>query len=530
MKNLFLLLALIPLFAFSAPPEAIDIEHYTFHITLNDSTDIIAGTAEISLVCKENLNVLELDLIGKNAQGNGMLVSAVTQNGKLLKFTHQHDRLKIMLNAPAAAGDHLTLSVIYRGVPQDGLIISRNKFGDRTFFADNWPDRGRNWLPVVDHPADKASVDFIVVAPVHYDVVSNGIKVEESFLNGGQKLTRYREKAPVSTKVMVIGVARFAIQLIGVVNHIPVEAWVYPQNRDQGFYDYAVAAKILDFFSSHIGPYPYEKLANVQSKTTFGGLENASAIFYFENSVTGKGEQETLIAHEIAHQWFGDSASEKEWHHLWLSEGFATYFAHLYNEFTYGVMKRQEDMKQDRTQTIAFFKEKPMPVVNPPISDLMQLLNVNNYQKGSWVLHMLRHELGDHTFWEGIREYYRRFQNSNALTSDFKSVMEAASGRNLDLFFDQWIYKAGHPALETSWKYDEKAKNLQFTVSQVQKGHIFSFPLEIGIFSGDQGLPLLERVIINKESHQVNIPLAQKPHKIELDPHINLLFESKSGN
>jgi aminopeptidase N len=530
MKNFLILTFFFPLFAFSTPVEDIDIEHYTFHITLNDSTDVIEGTAEISLVCIKNLNAVEFDLIGRNAQGKGMQVSTIMLKGSALKFTHQSDRLKVMLGVQAAAGDHLTLSVIYRGIPQDGLIISKNKFGDRTFFADNWPDRGRNWLPVVDHPADKAAVDFIVIAPLHYEVVSNGIKVEESFLNGRQKLTRYQEEVPISTKVMVIGVARFAVQRTSVVNHIPVETWVYPQNREQGFYDYAVAAKILDFFIGHIGPYPYKKLANVQSKTTFGGLENAGAIFYFENSVTGKADHETLIAHEIAHQWFGNSASEKEWHHLWLSEGFATYFALLYNEFTYGVPKRQEEMKQDRDQVIAFFKEKPMPVVNPSTTDLMKLLNINNYQKGSWVLHMLRQEVGDHTFWEGIREYYRRFQNSNALTSDFQHVMEAVSGKDLGFFFDQWIYKAGHPELETSWKYDEKAKNLQLTVRQLQKGNIFSFALEIGIFQENKELPLVEKMLINKELQQVNIPLAQKPLKIALDPNVNLLFEGKSGN
>jgi aminopeptidase N len=530
MKNAFFLLLIIPSLAFCSPAADIDIEHYTFRITLHDSTDNIEGTAEIRLSCKKDLDKFGLDLVCRGAQGKGMQVSAIMMNGNPLKFSHQNDRLKIALSTSASAGDRLTLSVIYRGIPQDGLIISRNKFGDRTFFADNWPNRGHNWLPVVDHPADKASVDFIVTAPLHYEVISNGIKIEESFLNGRQKLTHYREEAPISTKVMVIGVARFAVQRTDVVNHIPVEAWVYPQNREQGFRDYAAAAKILNFFIGRIGDYPYKKLANVQSKTTFGGLENASAIFYFENSVTGKADQETLIAHEIAHQWFGNSASEKEWHHLWLSEGFATYFALLYNEFTYGVAKRQKEMQLDRDQVIAFFKEMPIPVVNPATTDLMALLNANNYQKGSWVLHMLRREVGDPAFWKGIREYYRRFQNNNALTSDFQEAMEAASGKDLDLFFDQWIYKAGHPVLETGWKYDEKAKNLQFTVKQVQKGPIFSFPIEVGIFYNNEKSPQTEKILINRELQQLNIPVAQKPRNIALDPGVNLLFEDKTGN
>src|SRR5204862_717351 len=189
-----------------------------------------------------------------------------------------------------------------------------------------------------------------------YEVIGNGIKIEESLLSAKQKLTHWHEAVDISTKVMVIGAARFAIQFVGEINNIPVESWVYPQNREEGFHDYAAAKKILDFFINHIGPYSYKKLANVQSKTKYGGMENASNIFYFENSVNGKADHESLLAHEIAHQWFGDSASETDWHHVWLSEGFATYFTNVYNEFTYGEDKRAADMAEDRKQVIAFYK------------------------------------------------------------------------------------------------------------------------------------------------------------------------------
>jgi aminopeptidase N len=533
MKSLLLLLFAIPscLCVANTPDlEKIDIKHYSFRIELNDSTDIIAGTAEISLISKKGVVESELDLISKNQQGKGMEVTAITWKGSALRFTHQHDKIKIIFPAALNAGEMVTLTITYRGVPQDGLIISKNKFGDRTFFADNWPDRGRNWIPVVDHPADKAGVDFIIVAPLHYEVVANGVKIEESYLNKKQKLTHYKEEADIPVKVMVIGVARFAIQQAGAVNGIPIESWVYPQNSAAGFSDLAFASRIMDFFISHIGPYPYKKLANVQSKTTFGGLENASAIFYFENMVDGKQDHEDLMAHEIAHQWFGDSASEKEWTHIWLSEGFATYFALLYAEYTHGINKRQEEMKKDRDEVITHFKKEPMPVVNSAITDLMQLLNVNSYQKGGWVLHMLRQEIGDNNFWTGISAYYRKFQNSNALTADLQGIMEGASNKNLDQFFKQWIYKAGHPVIDGSWKYDEQTKSLQLTISQIQKGSLFIFPLEIGIFMEGNRVPLIQKTSINKESQVLAIPLASKPAKIELDPNINLLFEGNLKN
>lgn len=532
MKRLLYLIYLLSLSASAIhraePSEWIDIKKYAFRIEVNDSTNMIHGVAELAFVCRKNMTQFDLDLISKGTQGMGMIVTSVLHKGSPLKYTHENDQIKIALTA--SQGEQLTISITYSGIPQDGLIISRNKYGDRTFFADNWPDRGHNWLPLIDHPADKAAVEFIVVAPLHYEVVANGIRVEESYLNPKQKLTRYREDIEISAKVMVIGVARFAIQQSGMVDHIPVESWVYPQNREEGFYDYALAVKILDYFNTQVGPYSYKKLANVQSKTTFGGLENASAIFYFENSVTGKAAHETLMAHEIAHQWFGNSATEKEWAHVWLSEGFATYFALLYTEFAHGDEKRKEEMITDRNQVIAFYKKEQTPVVNPNVTNLMNILNANSYQKGSWVLHMLRKEIGDQPFWAGIRAYYKEFQNSTALTSDFQKAMETASGKKLDEFFNQWLYNPGHPVIDGSWTFDDNSKTLILSIDQIQKGQIFRFPLEIAVSFQEKEFQQIQKVLINKESNQISLKVSEKPSKIALDPNVNLLFEGKLRN
>jgi aminopeptidase N len=527
-KCLFCLLSHLPCYIFAqSPSPSFDVKEYKFQIELNDSTDIIRGVADISVKLTVPSSELSFDLISRTGE-KGMAVESVKFRNEPLNFSHQNDKLKITLPKIFNEDKDLTVTVTYSGIPKDGLIISKNKYGDRTFFADNWPNRGRNWLPIIDHPADKALVSFAVLAPHHYEIVANGLRVEESYISKKQKLTRYEEQVPISTKVMVIGVARFAVERSGVVNNIPVESWVYPQNKLEGFNDYAVAVRVLDFFNSHIGPYSYEKLANVQSKTTFGGLENASAIFYSEKSVTGKNTSETLIAHEIAHQWFGNAAAEKDWNHLWLSEGFATYFALLYNEFTHGDAKRQKDMIEDRDKLIAFFKKQPGPVVDPSVTEPMKLLNPYNYEKGSWFLHMLRLKVGDDNFWKGVRQYYKEFQFSNALTADFKRVMENVSGQDLSDFFDQWLFKAGHPVLDGSWVYDDAKKIVKLTVRQTQKGQKFKFPLEIGVFS--DGPMQVEVINIERESQEFVIPFASKPLKLALDPNVNLLFEGKLQN
>ena len=306
----------------------------------------------------------------------------------------------------------------------------------------------------MDEPADKSTVDFLVVAPDHYQVIANGLKQSETALPNHKKLTFWSESAQLPTKVMVIGVADFAIDHAGDVNGVPVYTYVFPENAAVGFKSYAVAKEILPFYINKIGPYAYRKLANVQSKTIFGGMENASAIFYFENSVDSKGIEE-LMAHEIAHQWFGDAVSEKSFYHLWLSEGFATYLTNYYLESKYGVDTLQKRLAADRIKVLKFEKIRQTPVVDTTVkTNYMPLLNANSYEKGNWVLHMLRRNLGDDIFWKGIRSYFAKYNGRNANTTDFRKVMEQTSGKNLEGFFKQWLNTPGHPDMIISREGD----------------------------------------------------------------------------
>ena len=278
------------------------------------------------------LDTLRLDL------SDNMKIHEVTnEKGVSLKFIHQQDLIHIILPQKGLLGGSTTLKITYQGIPEDGLIIGKNKYGDRTFFGDNWPNRAHQWIPCNDHPRDKASVEFIVTAPSHYQVVANGEKIQEYPASEGLKTTHWREKVPLPTKVMVIGAGRFAIENNGQVQGIPSSIWVFPQNRLEGFSDFKPSLIVLDWFSRNIVPFPFSKLAHVQSKTRWGGMENAGAIFYFENAVNGKNERESLIAHETAHQWFGNSATEADWRHVWLSEGFATYCTVLYLEDRFAI-------------------------------------------------------------------------------------------------------------------------------------------------------------------------------------------------
>jgi len=522
MQKQLLVFSFICFFISSFAQNKIDVLGYSFNIELNDDNNTIKGLARINFLAKEDLNSFSLDLSMPNRDRKGMTVSSISlmpPNSSRPIFKQEADKLIIDYQETIRKGDTTSIFINYGGIPSDGLIISKNKYGHRTFFADNWPNRGHNWLPCVDDPADKASVEFVVTAPQHYQVVANGILVEETNLSNNKKLTHWKEDVPVATKVMVIGAADFAVNLAGMIDHcIPVYSWVFPEDRDKGFYDYAMAMEIIPFFIKNIGPYPYKKLANVQSKTTFGGLENANTIFYHENSIDGTRRSETLLSHEIAHQWFGNMATEKSFAHLWLSEGFVTYMTILYMENKYGADTATTMLEEDRHEIIEFAKTSDRPVVNDT-ENYMELLNPNSYQKGGWVLHMLRKQLGDSIFWRSIRSYYATYAGKNADTKDLQHIFEKVSGKNLSTFFEQWLYTPALPKVEVNWRYLANEKKVSVTVKQLQKIPL-SFPLEIQLKNSEG----TKAINISKKEETFFIPVKEKPAKLILDPRTVLLF------
>ncbi|MEO8720839.1 MAG: M1 family metallopeptidase [Ginsengibacter sp.] len=503
------------------PTNGIDVIHYNFNIFLNDSNDIIKGNSEIFTQFTRDKKEVIFDFVNKNSAGKGMTVTSVSKNNIAVNFSQ--DSQHLFINDPVFKGTKNTYHISYEGIPTDGLIITKNKFYNRTFFSDNWPNRAHNWIPCNDHPSDKATVDFIVTAPEYYQVISNGEKIEETNLPHHFKLTHWKENVPLPTKIMVIGVAKFAVNNIGNIDCIPVSSWVFPEDKDSGFKSYAIAKNILPWFINNVGSYAFEKLANVQSKTIFGGMENASCIFYFENSVHSK-TIESLFVHEIAHQWFGDHVTEKDWPHLWLSEGFATYMTDLFFESKYGIDTLKSLLKAQRKQVLHFSKGQETPVVDTTKKEnLMDLLNPNSYQKGAWVLHMLRRKLGDSLFWKGIRTYYRAYAGSNANTNDLQNIFEKVSQTDLHQFFNQWLYTAGQPILKIDWSYDQIKKSVLLKIEQTQKNP-FEFPLKIQFREGNK--VLVRTIELKTKITEKKILLPIRPTEIIPDPNVDLLFRA----
>ena len=506
----------------------IDVQQYIFRIELKDGTRVISGQADIDLVFKtDGVAELFLDLIGASADGKtGMTVGAVTSGAQTLAFTHEHNRVRIQLGRAAKTGDRRRVTVQYAGVPADGLLIGPNKHGEPVFFGDNFPARARYWLPTIDHPYDKAACEFVITAPESYQVVAPGALVETTSLAENRRLTRYREAVPITTYCMVIGVGRFAVETIGYVHGAPIQSWVYPSERDPGFADFRIALKPMELFSWRIGPYAYEKLANVQSKTRYGGMENASTIFYREGVVTGKGTNEGLFAHEIAHQWFGDSVTESDWDHTWMSEGFATYLTHVYNEYTFGRDTMVRGLRRDRESVIRYYDRNPKSaIVTPATEKLDNILSTNSYQKGGWFLHMLRRLVGDEVFWKGISTFYMRHRNGNALTEDFQRVMEEVSGKPLQAFFRQWVYTPGQPVIKGSWTYAAGVLTVELHQAQATDT-VYVTAIDIGIVTDRGGAPKVEVVQFCQRDQTFTIPLDKEPLDVMLDPNTWLLMQA----
>ena len=511
----------------------IDIKHYVFKLSLSDADNEITGTTLVTLSFKEaGMQNFRLDFINKTSarKDKGMVVDAVSVNNAAVNYTHQNDELIISLPAPSTKNQTITFTIQYHGIPFDGLRIGNTKLGDRSFFNENWPNRGRHWLPIVDHPYDKATSEFIVKAPSHYKVVSNGLLMEESELSNSTRLTHWKQSVPVSSWLFVLGVADFAVKYVDEFRGKSIQTWVYAKNREAGFYDFdEPTKKVLEFYSNYVGPYAYEKLANIQTPSVNGGMETSSAIFYGEDLVTGKRDERTrnVVIHEIAHQWFGNAITETTWDDAWLSEGFATFFTLLFIEDEYGKDEYTKGIIKARKSVYDMSVKMPnFSIVSERTAEKEDVTSGITYQKGAWVIHMLRNLMGDIKFKKGIQNYYAKYFNANTTTDEFRAEMEKVSGKDLKLFFKQWLYQPINPTINANWTYNASTKKLQIRLNQAQQ-FLYNVPVEIGYYKKGSTTPTILTMHLKDKDQVFSFSLAADPEKLELDPRNILLNDGK---
>lgn len=522
----------------------LDVLHYDIELALSDREEWIWGRARLRIrAAAAGSDAVTLDF-------TGLTVDTVTVEGTPVDATLQGGRLRIPLGRVLNEGDETLVEVVYRGVPDDGLIIRENVEGEPSAFVDNWPNRTRFWLPSVDHPSDKATARFTIHAPTEWEVIANGRAVGQPYLTapdtpgpatGPRRTWVYATDVPHPTYTLVVGATEMVVTSLGtsacgrapasarVDGCIETTTWLYPGSVQAAAPSFRRAPEMLDFFADVFGPFPYEKLAHVQSATRFGGMENSSAIFYSEQALAAGRDIEGTVSHEIVHQWFGDSATPADWSHLWLSEGFATYFGAVFFEYAEGIPDFRRRM-EGVAQAYLSSADTLLPVVNPEETNLFGLLNRNSYQKGGLVLHMLRGLVGDEVFFQGIQEYYAAHRHGTAETRDFQAVMERVSGQELEWFFDQWLFQPGYPVLQVTTGADPDSGYMQVTLRQLQEAYAprFRLPLTLEFqWGGDRER---DQVVLEGEEGVFTFPGVPAGARVTVDPDGWVLKRFAGGN
>lgn len=499
---------------------SVDVTHYSLALELGDASDSISATAKIHVrVRGEAASGMRLDFAG-------MRVSSLKVQGRPQPYALGGDGLKFGFGRTFKRGESLVVEVRYHGKPRHGLGIGRNRYGKRIIFSENWPDRAHYWFPCIDHPSDKATVEVTVTAPDRYTVVSNGSRTLERRLRGKRTRTRWIETKEIPVYCIAIGVAEFSVARGRSAGGVPLEWYSYPEDSPVAERKFAHTAAAVDYFASLIGPYPYEKLAQVQASLRFDGMENASAIFYDE-SLFRTDAVPLPLPHEIAHQWFGNSVTPDDWDHVWLSEGFATYLEALFEGRLRGPQALRDRMAESAERLARSGLAQTEPVVNPAQTDPLQKLNPLSYEKGAWILHMLRGMMGDASFFRGLRHYYARHAGGAVSGEDFRRAMEASGGISLKGFFDQWLHRPGLPEYEVSWKWDPGARLAEVRVRQTQVSGLYDVTAEI-VFE-TAGRRESHKFRIRDAEHVFRMPLPEQPLNVRLDPGGWLLKTVRDG-
>jgi len=392
------------------------VRNYDIAIDVPDSGGKIHADATLTVERTAPRDTLALDLLD-------LSVARVAVNGRSAVFRQTPESVIVVL-PHASVGDTTLVELEYGGTVTDGLIARRDSAGRWTYFGDNWPNRARHWIPSLDHPSEKATITWRVRASPRQAIVANGAFVSTRPLAGaagGERVESvWRESQPIPVYLMVIAAAPLERYDLGEtacglgLDRKCVRQYVYtaPEQAKTVPGPFARAGDIVALFSRLVGPFPYEKLAHLQSSTRYGGMENASEIFYADGAFRRGTMNDELIAHETAHQWFGDAVTERQWPHVWLSEGFATYFSALWVREARGDSAFRTQMRAIRStvlrDTVSVTRR---PVIDTIETTLTRLLNRNSYEKGGFVLHMLRGQVGDSAFFRALRAYYAEHRN-----------------------------------------------------------------------------------------------------------------------
>jgi len=505
-----------------------DLQHIRLELSFDFPRKMVMGTATLTLSpLQDTLSSVILDAVD-------LQVESVEAGGVPLKYQTDEGKLTIALDRPFASGETITLSIRYSAQPRAGLYFILPEKGYPNRLLQVWSqgerENNRYWFPVYDYPNDFATSEVIATVPKPLRVISNG-KLLEVKEEGNQRTFHWLQDVPHATYLISIIVGEFEVYTQE-WEGIPIVSYVKPMDVEKAQRSFEMTADMMEFFSNLLEvKYPWAQYAQTPVEDFIhGGMENISATTLNERVLLDERarpdfESEGLLAHELAHQWFGDLVTCKDWLNTWLNEGFATYFASLYKEYWKG---KDEFLYERLGSAEGYFDEArryKRPIVDYRPNSPFRQFDAHDYQKGSWILHMLRYELGDDLFFQALHHYLNTHRNKNVTTADLIQALEEATGKNFDLFFQQWVFSPGHPELKISFDYDDSLLMAHLNIQQVQKTDdgtpIFRFTLPVEFWHGEESFPISFR--IEKKEQDVYVPLAHRPEMVLIDPDLWIL-------
>jgi aminopeptidase N len=453
-----------------------------------------------------------------------------------VRYTYDGQKLRIDLGNRWSAGQEGTLTIAYRVEnPTTGLHFfgpsSTEPDAPLQVWSHGEPLNNRHWIPCYDEPDQRQTTQVVATVPEGFEALSNGKLLERKDNPRDKTVTfNWRQDKPHPSYLVTLAVGQFDI-VREEWDGLPVEYYMPRGHQAEATPTFAHTREMLAFFSQRFGiRYPWDKYAQVMAYQFGGGQENTSATTMTERILLDQRSlldhnSDSIISHELAHQWWGDMVTCRDWSHLWLNEGFASYAEALWDEHQNGA--EAYDYNMYRKAGTAIRGGKTRPIMDRRYTSPDAMFDARSYPKGAWVLHMLRKHVGDELFFKGIQRYGTENQFLSAETSDFRRCMERTTGRSLDRFFYDWLERAGNPDLEVTTEYLPDDMQVKVVAKQTQAGEPFHIPLRLDLYTAGKAAPtVLEQEMTEKEL-TLRIPVSGPPTRIDVDPEQAILTELK---
>jgi aminopeptidase N len=461
-----------------------------------------------------------------------LTIDSLTVDGDSAAYTRNDDELLVHLDSAISEGDTFQVAVHYHGLPITGFVGLGLFISPTITYSIGAPDGSYRWYPCYDHPSDKATADLNITVPAGYFVASNGTLVGSKLDEKTSKATyQWSETYPISTYLICVTISQFTTFSMWYYTDqdtMEIPIWVSPSDSADAVVDFANIPDQIACFADLFGPYPFIEEKYSMATFNWGGAMEHQTCVSWGFPITGNQDWEHVVAHELAHMWWGDWVTYDDFADVWLNEGFATYCEALWWEYQFGEPGLQTYMEDMQDYYINWEKTygNRFPIYDPPPN---YIYSPTEYEKGGCVLHMLRFVVDDSVFFEILRTYGTTYAYANAVTADYQAICETVSGQDLDWFFDQWIYDQGWPEYELQWAYysqGAKGYELYLAVDQVQENApIYDMPVELGIITASG--TILDTVTIDQAEEHYWITLAEEPLGLELDPNHWMLCEEQ---